>query len=88
MQRSLELFKLIAKHNPKFNNELCNMFGGVIPSYIKNMAVKYDNDNNNNTDKLCSKEFMNTIPTYMLANACENKPPLNCDYNDYIKINN
>ncbi len=86
MRKTLELFKLIAKQNPKFNNELCDMFGGVIPGYIKNMAVKY-HETHNNTDKLCSNEFMNSIPSYMLANACDNKPPRNETYTEYEKIN-
>ena len=84
MKHSLEFFKLVAKYNPKFNNELCNMFGGTIPPYIKDMAVKYYTNNN----KLSCNEFVNSIPSYMLANACDNRPPIinDNDLNDN-KIN-
>ena len=69
MEKTLKLFKTLAKQNPKFNNELCNMFGGNIPEYIKHMANMYALENK----KLCSNEFINTVPSYMLVNACENR---------------
>ena len=80
MNRTFELFKTLAKQNPKFNNELCDMFGGNIPNYIKHMANMYSLENK----KLCSGEFINTVPSYMLANACENNRRINdVNNNDY-----
>ena len=69
MQRSFELFKSIARNNPKFNSDLCNMFGKNIPSYIKEQVVQYASNKN----KLCCNEFINYVPSYMLVNACENR---------------
>ena len=85
MNRTLEVFKTLAKQNPKFNNELCDMFRGNIPNYIKHMANMYSLENAVENKKLCCGDFINTIPSYMLANACENNLPGDVNNNDYIK---
>lgn len=81
MDKTLKLFKALANQNPKFNNELCDIFGGYIPGYIKHKANMYSLENK----KLCSSEFINTVPSYMLANASENIYSFDVNNNDYIK---
>lgn len=83
MSKRVSLFNILATNNPKFNSELSKMFDGYIPGYIKEQAVKYANENN----KLCCDEFINYIPSYMLANACENRHNIiDTDFNyNFIK---
>lgn len=88
------MLSTLQRRFPLFMKDICTTFGNhlprntdpvaIIPSYITPHLIKYCNSTNN---PRCD-DFLGTIPSYFLANHCDNRSNVHYIVNNENKNNN